>query len=199
MPWYLLETGPDLAMKLNVITVSTRPGRLGPKIAEWFISAAREHGAFEVVPVDLASFELPIFDEEKHPRMGQYEHAHTKRWAESVNSADAFVFVSPEYNYFAPASFVNAVTYLSREWAYKPAGIVSYGGVSAGLRAAQMEKLLLTTVKVMPIPEAVAIPMFAQFLQKDGSFVPNEPLVDGARQMLGELHRWATALKPMRG
>ena len=50
----------------------------------------------------------------------------------------------------------------------------------------------------MPIPEAVAVPMFAQFL-KDGVFVPNEPLIDGAKLVLSELHRWATALKPMRG
>ena len=188
-----------MSLKLNVITVSTRPGRMGPKIADWFVSAAREHGVFDIVPVDLASFELPVFDEPKHPRLGQYEHAHTKRWAESVGSADAFVFVTPEYNYFAPPSFVNAVTYLAKEWAYKPAALVSYGGVAAGTRAAQMEKLLLTTVKVVPIPEAVAVPMFAQFLQADGSFVPNDPLIEGAKLMLSELHRWATALKPMRG
>lgn len=188
-----------MSLKLNVVTVSTRPGRVGPRIADWLVSVAREHGAFDVVPVDLASFELPVFDEPKHPRLGQYEHVHTKRWAQSVGSADAFVFVTPEYNYFAPPSFVNAITYLSKEWAYKPAGLASYGGVSAGLRAAQSEKQLLTTVKVMPIPEAVAIPMFSQFLREDGSFVPNEPLIEGANLMLSELHRWAIALKPMRG
>ncbi|MCO5161688.1 MAG: NAD(P)H-dependent oxidoreductase [Mesorhizobium sp.] len=187
-----------MSLKLNVITVSTRPGRMGPKIAEWFVSAAREHGAFEVVPVDLAAFELPVFDEPKHPRLGQYEHEHTRRWSASVDAADAFAFVTPEYNYFAPPSFVNAITYLSREWAYKPAALISYGGIAAGLRAAQLEKQLLTSLKVMPIPEAVAVPMFAQFL-KDGVFVPNEPLIDGAKLVLSELHRWATALKPMRG
>jgi len=187
-----------MPLKLNVITVSTRPGRLGPKVAEWVAAAAREHSAFEVVPVDLADFDLPVFDEAKHPRLGDYAHAHTRRWAESVAAADAFLFVTPEYNYFPPPSFVNAVTYLSREWAYKPAALASYGGVSAGLRAAQMEKLLLSSLRVMTIPEAIAIPMFAQFL-KDGEFVPNEPLVDGAKLMLSELHRWATALKPMRG
>jgi NAD(P)H-dependent FMN reductase len=187
-----------MTLKLNVVTVSTRPGRLGPKIAEWVVAVAREHGAFEVVPVDLASFELPVFDEPKHPRFADYEHAHTKRWAQSVASADAFLFVTPEYNYFPPPSFVNAVTFLSKEWAYKPAALASYGGVAAGLRAAQMEKLLLTSLRVMTIPEAIAIPMFAQFL-KDGAFVPNEPLIEGANLMLSELHRWATALKPMRG
>lgn len=185
--------------RLAVVVGSTRPGRVGPVFAEWLEAFAREHGKFEPVMADLAAFDLPLFDEPHHPRLGKYEKTHTKSWARMVDGADAFVFVTPEYNYFAPPSFVNAVTYLSKEWAYKPAGLASYGGISAGLRAAQSEKQLLTTVKVMPIPEAVAIPMFTQFLREDDTFQPNEPIVDGAKLMLSELHRWATALKPMRG
>jgi len=98
-----------MALKLNVITVSTRPGRVGPRVAEWAVEKARAHGAFEVEAVDLEGFGLPIFDEPQHPRFQKYEHDHTKAWSASVASADAFVFVSPEYNYFAPPSFVNAV------------------------------------------------------------------------------------------
>ena len=188
-----------MTLKLHTIICSTRPGRSGPKVAEWFQSIAAEHGKFESVLVDLADFELPVFDEPKHPRLQQYEHQHTKRWSESVASADAFVFVSPEYNYFAPPSLVNAITYLSKEWHYKPAGVVSYGGISGGLRGAQSERLLFTTVKMMPIPEGVPIPLFSQHIGDDGVFRPTGPVVEGAKLMLGELHRWAEALKPMRG
>jgi NAD(P)H-dependent FMN reductase len=74
---------------------------------------------------------------------------------------------------------------------------VSYGGVSGGLRAAQAVKLLLTTLKIMPIPEGVAVPNFQQFLQ-DGAFRPNELVEKSATTMLGELLRWAEALKPLR-
>ena len=184
-------------MKLNVITVSTRPGRVGPTVADWFLGHAGEHGKFEIVPVDLADFELPVFDEPKHPRLHDYQHEHTKRWSASVASADAFVFVTPEYNYFAPVSFVNAFTYLNSEWAYKPAGIVSYGGISGGLRAVQSERLLLTSLRVMPIPESVPIPLVTS-LVKDGVFEPTQPMVDGATLMLDELAKWSKALKPMR-
>jgi hypothetical protein len=45
-------------------------------------------------------------------------------------NVDAFVFVTPEYNCGAPPSIVNAIDYLNKEWAYKPLGFVSYGGVS---------------------------------------------------------------------
>jgi len=171
---------------------------MGPKIADWFHGQAVKHAGFDAVLVDLADFELPVYDEPKHPRLHQYEHAHTKRWSQSVASADAFAFVTPEYNYFAPPAFVNALTYLAREWAYKPAGLVSYGGVSGGLRAQQSEKLLLTTLKIMPIPESVAIPAFAQHLKDDGTFQLGEQAEKGAKTMLDELLRWAVALKPMR-
>jgi NAD(P)H-dependent FMN reductase len=188
-----------LALRLNIVIGSTRPGRIGPKVAEWFQGFAVDHGKFDAKLVDLADFELPVYDEPKHPRLQQYEHAHTKRWAESVASADAFVFVTPDYNYFAPPALVNALTYLSKEWAYKPAGLLSYGGVSGGLRAAQVEKQLLTSLRVMPIPEGVPVQMVNQYVGEDGVFRPGDSIASGAKTMLDELHRWAEALKPMRG
>ena len=187
-----------MALKLNVIIASTRPGRVGPKVGKWFHGFAQEHAKFDAVLVDLADFELPVYDEPRHPRLQQYEHAHTKRWSESVASADAFVFVTPEYNYFAPPALINALTYLSKEWAYKPAGLVSYGGVSGGLRAAQSEKLLLTSLRIMPIPEAVQVQMVNQHIGDDGVFSPSDQMVSSAKTMLDELHRWAEAVKPMR-
>jgi len=121
--------------KLHIIICSTRPGRVGPSVAQWAYDAAVAHGGFEPVLVDLASFGLPVFDEPEHPRLGKYQHAHTKAWSASVAAADAFVFVTPEYNFGPPPALVNALNYLSREWQYKPAAFVSYGGHSGGMRA----------------------------------------------------------------
>ena len=186
-----------MTLKLNVITVSTRPGRVGPKVAEWAVEKARAHGAFEVEAVDLETFNLPIFDEPEHPRFKRYVHDHTKAWSASVESADAFVFVSPEYNYFAPPSFVNALDYLFHEWTYKVAGLVTYGGPLAGGRAAQMEKLMLTSMRVMTIPEGVSVPMVASHI-KDGRFEAPEFLEPSMKAMLDELAKWAGALKTIR-
>lgn len=186
-------------MKLNIIIGSTRPGRIGPAIAQWASSFASEHGKFEVNLVDLADFALPVFDEPKHPRMQDYVHDHTKAWAASVDAADAYVFVTPEYNYFPPASLINALTYLSKEWAYKPAAVISYGGISGGLRAAQELRLMLTTLKVMPIPEGVPLPMVFQMLDPEAGFTPTQPVTDGTKLVLDELHKWATGLASMRG
>jgi NAD(P)H-dependent FMN reductase len=188
-----------MALKLQTIICSTRPSRVGPVIAQWFHEQATEHGKFETQLVDLAAFKLPVFDEPEHPRLQNYRHEHTKAWSASVASADAYVFVTPEYNYNPPPSFVNAVNYLVKEWGYKPAGFVSYGGVSGGLRAAQAAKLLVTSVKMMPMSEGVGIPNFPQFMDDSQNFRPNDLVVASVKPMLDEMHRWAEALKPLRG
>ena len=100
-------------LTLQVINVSTRKGRKGPAVAEWFAEYARQSDQFRVEVVDLAEVDLPIYDEEVHPRLGQYEHEHTRRWSQIVRRADAYVFVTPEYNHVTPASLVNALTYLN--------------------------------------------------------------------------------------
>ncbi len=142
-----------MTLNLHTIIVSTRPSRKGPLVARWFHDYAVANGRFNASLIDLTAFDLPVFDEPEHPRLRKYVKDHTRRWSASVESADAFVFVTPEYNYGPPPSFFNAMSYLSGEWAYKPAAFVSYGGISGGLRAAQIEKLTMTTLKMMPIPE----------------------------------------------
>src|SRR5699024_7105059 len=131
----------NMQPKLHVIISSTRPGRVGPSVARWFHEYACHHGGFEAELVDLADFNLPVYDEPAHPRLGQYEHEHTKRWSASVAAADAYVFVAPEYNYSPTPALVNALDFVYNEWNYKPCGFVSYGGVSGGLRAVQAARL----------------------------------------------------------
>ena len=188
-----------MPLKLHTIITSTRPGRVGLHVAKWFHEYAVGHGGFETTLVDIADFNLPIYDEPVHPRLQKYQHAHTKRWAESVNSADAFAFVTPEYNYGPSPALVNALNYVYVEWNYKPAGFVSYGGVSGGLRAVQAVKLQATTLKLVTPPEGVPIPNVMQFIDKDKIFKSNELIDASAKTMLDELLKWAAPLKQMRG
>ncbi len=131
-------------------------------------------------------------------RTRKYQHDHTKRWSERVARADAFVFVTSEYNYSAPPSIVNALDYFVHEWAYKPPAFVSYGGVSGGTRSVQMIKVQATALRMMPIPEAVSLPFFAKMFGADGSFSPGEIQEKAAGAMLTELKRWADVLRSLR-
>lgn len=184
--------------KLHILICSTRPGRVGPSVARWFNEFAVRQGKFDVELVDLASFDLPVYDEPVHPARKDYKHEHTKNWAASVAAADAFVFVMPEYNFSAPPSLVNALDYVYREWNYKPCGFVSYGGVSGGLRAVQSIKLQITTLKMMPMMEGVMVQMVAAMIDEEGRFQSTEHIDKSAVTLLDELRYWADGLKAMR-
>src|SRR5712691_12228290 len=74
---------------------------------------------------------------------------------------------------------------------------VTYGGVFGGQRALQIERLAVTHLKMMPIPESVSIPMFTSLIDSDKVFKPNELITMGADVLLDELAKWAGTLKQM--
>jgi NAD(P)H-dependent FMN reductase len=184
--------------RLAVIIGSTRPGRVGLPVADWFVKRARSHGGFELEVADLAEIKLPMMDEPNHPRLHRYTHQHTKDWSARIERADAVVMVTPEYNYGYPAALKNAIDYLHEEWRDKPIGFVSYGGVAAGTRAVQQLKQVVTTLRMVPVVESVNIPFVAQFVDDDGRIKPNDVMQSSADAMLDELARLDSALRPLR-
>jgi NAD(P)H-dependent FMN reductase len=184
-------------MKLTIVLASVREGRAGEAIAQWFVTRAKEHGKFDVELADLKELNLPLLNEPDHPRLKKYIHESTKRWSAIVGGSDAFVFVTPEYNYTIPPALVNALDTVYHEWTYKPVGFVSYGGVSGGMRSVQTGKLMVTGFKMMPMVEAVNIPFFSQ-LMENGTFKSNELHDKAVPIMLNELLLWAEALKALR-
>lgn len=184
--------------QLKIIIGSTRPGRKGDAIANWFKTIAEQHPEFEVEVLDLKEISLPFLDEEEHPRLQKYTKEHTKNWSKTIDSADAFVVVTPEYNYSYPATLKNALDYLVHEWAEKPMAFVSYGGLSGGTRAVQELKSTVTTLSMMPLSQAVSIPFFGKHINENGIFEGTESMEQSANAMLNNLLRWTVALKGMR-
>jgi NAD(P)H-dependent FMN reductase len=183
--------------RLLIIIGSTRPGRIGLPIGRWFADRAVEHGAFDVDVADLGEVGLPLLDEPRHPRLGQYEHDHTKAWSARVDAADAVVLVTPEYNHGYPAPLKNALDYLHREWQHKPVGFVSYGGVAAGTRAVALLKPVVLALQMVPVVQTVAIPLAGRRVA-DGVFTAPEGLDGAATAMLDALDRHVRALEALR-
>jgi NAD(P)H-dependent FMN reductase len=184
--------------KLLVIIASTRPGRIGLPVANWFMEQAAAHGGFELELVDLFELDLPLLDEPHHPKLQKYTKDHTRAWSETVDSADAVVFVTAEYNHGYTAALKNAIDYLHHEWRHKPLGFVSYGGVAAGTRAMQALKPVAIALALIPVVAAVNIPFVQQFLTDDGVIVGNDIMVEAAAAMLDELMQMQEALAPLR-
>ncbi len=186
---------------LQVIAGSTRPGRAGIAVARWISEHAEKQGTFRVELVDLAEVGLPLLDEPHHPRLRRYVHHHTRTWSATIDRADAFVFVVPEYNHGVNAATKNALDYLVHEWAHKPAGLVGYGGVAGGARAVHSLKPTFSILKMFPMGESVTVPFVATFLDGesgDRRFTPNAEIEDGATAMLDALARVAPILRQLR-
>jgi NAD(P)H-dependent FMN reductase len=184
--------------RLLVITSTTRPGRVGTAVADWVLALAREHGGFEVALADLAEIGLPFLDEPDHPSEGAYRHAHTRRWSETVQAADAFLILAAEYNPGITAPLKNALDSLYAEWAGKPVGFVSYGMSSAGLRAVEMITPVAVALGMTPLPDVVALPL-REVLDADGGLAAaGEHRERGVHALLEELRRYSEALSPLR-
>ena len=187
------------SIRVLVLMCSTRPGALGPAVGQWLTEAVTPRAAelgVELVPVALGDLNLPFLDEEEHPSSGAYQHEHTRRWSAIVDAADGFIAVTPEYNYGMPATLKNALDYLSREWAWKPIGFVSYGHTSAGTRSVQHAKQVVSTLRLVPLGATVAIRIGDA--TENGRLRPDAVRDTAGTDLLDELVRLAHALRPMR-
>ena len=184
-------------LQLGVIIASVREGRVGLPLAEWFFETARVHGRFEPRLIDLKEARLPLLEEPKHPSLQRVEHATTRHGARSCQWTRFADRDAREYNYGTPPALLNALDHLYVDWNYKTAGFVSYGGISGGTRSVQMTKQVLTTLKMVPMVEAVTVPFVAQFIE-GSRFKATDAHNHAATAMLNEQFKWAEALFPLR-
>lgn len=178
---------------------STRQGRRGELVADWFgaIAAAREDIDYE--PVDLRDWDLGFFDEPRPPSTGDYQNESQRRWGQKVDAADGFVWITPEYNHGYPAPLKNAIDFLYREWNRKPVSIVSYGAASGGVRAAEQLRQVAVEVQMAPLRRAVSIPRAFRAFDGEGRLQADAEYHDrSAVAVLDELAWWATALREAR-
>lgn len=187
-------------MKLAVIVASTRNGRVGRRVGDWVLNNIPENSGFEVGLVDLADLNLPFFDESTLPAMatGEFKNADVAKWSETVKNADAYVFVTPEYNHGLPAPLKNAIDWLYVEWGNKPASIVSYsGGIGGGIRAAEALRLVLAHLAVANVQMLVNIPKVEDSLFGQDTSTQQSATSALAGQIV-QLKNWAKALKQLR-
>ena len=182
--------------KLHVIIGSTRPGRKAEAVARWVyeIAVKRTDASFELV--DIAEFELPHLDEAIPPMANKYSKAHTKAWAAKIDSFDAFVFVTPEYNHGISASLKNAIDFLYKEWNNKAAGFVGYGARD-GARGVEQLRLVMAELQVATVRAQVGLSLFTDF-ENFHIFKPASSREAAVSSMLDQLVAWGGALRAVR-
>ncbi|WP_322785096.1 NAD(P)H-dependent oxidoreductase [Streptomyces profundus] len=188
----------DQQIRLEVIIGSVREGRVGSAVASWFAERAREQKEFDVGLLDLADHELSDRLSANPPRATREALAEiTPRLA----AADAFVVVTPEYNHSYPAALKTAIDWHHEEWQGKPVGLVSYGGLSGGLRAAEHLRQVFAELSATTVRNTVS---FHRSSARDhGPWddfgdAGDQDAATAARVLLDELGWWALALRDAR-
>ncbi|GIJ40935.1 NADPH-dependent FMN reductase [Micromonospora andamanensis] len=186
--------------RVAVISGSVRKDRMGPSIAQWVAAALGPAGALDPAvaldpaPVDLidvAQVELPD-DSLLYPGGGPKSEV-----ADRIAAADAFVFVTPEYNHSYPASLKRLIDWHYGEWRVKPATIVAYG-VHGGYAAIEHLRGVLAELSVVTTRRALGLRAPWTSLDDRGRYTPDAEVARGLTASLAELRWWAEVLADAR-
>ncbi|WP_427891889.1 NADPH-dependent FMN reductase [Kribbella sp. GL6] len=181
---------------IAIIVGSTRPGRYGEAVGQWVLEQASERGDAKFELVDLLDHPLPHLDEPVPASAGQYANEHTKRWSETIDRYDGYVFVTPEYNHSVPGALKNAIDYLYREWNNKAAGFVGYGVVGAA-RAVEHLRLIAAELQLATVRSQVALSFYTDF-ENFTALRPEQRQVDALGELLDQVVAWSNALATVR-
>lgn len=183
-------------LKIGIVTGSTRPGRVNLQVAEWVkqIADKRSDVSFEIV--DIADYQLPLYDEAVPAAYGQYAHEHTKKWAAKIGSLDGFIFVTPEYNHSFSPALKNAIDFIYGEWNNKAAGFVSYGS-GGGIRAVEQLRQIMSEIQIADVRAQVFMSLFSDF-ENFSVFKPDPRHEASLETVLDQVISWSKALKPVR-
>jgi len=187
-------------VKVALILGSIRDIRRGGRVAKWLMPQLSALNDLEVELLDLKDYQLPFFDESNSPEglERKYSNKTAQKWSQKIDSADAFIVITPEYNHGTSGVLKNALDWLYYEWARKPVAFISYSpNASGGARAVEQLRQNVIELQMAPLREAIHIAYVLDTIDEDGNLLQghyNERL----STLLDELRWWSSALKAAR-
>ncbi|MDB5375255.1 MAG: NADPH-dependent reductase [Belnapia sp.] len=124
-----------MAHSILILYGSYRSDRAGIRLANYLVAEFTARGA-QVELVDAKAIGLPMLDRmyKEYPAGTAPEPLETL--ATKIRGADAFVFVTGEYNWGMQPGLKNLTDHFLEEWFWRPAAIASYSaGRLGGARA----------------------------------------------------------------
>jgi len=188
-------------LHIDVILGSTRGDRFSERVARWVAEGLSARHDMEIELVDLRDHLLPFFDGISPIRtLREYPTPQIERFGNTIDRADGFVILMPEYNHGYPAVLKNAIDHTWVEWRRKPVTFVGWGNVG-GARAIEQLRLVMVELEMAPLRHAVHIlPDVLVPALRAPEFEPSmlDALLPKLTLMADDLHWWATALAAAR-
>jgi NAD(P)H-dependent FMN reductase len=154
--------------RILVFYGSYRSDRMGIRLADYIVAGFRGRGT-DVELIDAKAVGLPMLDRmyKEYPKGSAPPALETL--AAKIRAADAFVFVTGEYNWGMQPGLKNLTDHFLEEWFWRPAAVASYSaGRIAGARSSFVWHGTLSEMGMVVISSTLAVGPVAEALSADG-------------------------------
>ena len=178
-----------MADRILVFYGSYRSDRQGIRLADYLVRAFQMRGA-DAELIDAKAIGLPMLDRMYKEYAAGEAPAALEQLAGKIRTADAFVFVTGEYNWGQQPGLKNLTDHFLEEWFWRPAAIASYSaGRLAGAHASVAWHATLTEMGMVVISSTLNVGGIGQALNGTG-----EPTGDGGTALERAFTRFADDL-----
>jgi NAD(P)H-dependent FMN reductase len=189
-----------MAYRILVLYGSYRSDRMGIRLADYSVNALRARGN-DVELIDAKAINLPMLDRMYKEYAPGSAPASMEALASKIKAADAFVFITGEYNWGPQPGLKNLTDHFLEEWFWRPAAIISYSvGRIAGARSNFVWHGTLSEMGMVVISSTITVGPIEQTLTAEG-----KPTGDAGKQLdrafgrfADDLDWWTEAVKVQR-
>ena len=189
-----------MTVRILVFYGSYRSDRMGIRLVDYILAGLQARGG-DVELVDARAIGLPMLDRMyKEYRPGDAPEA-LESLAGKIKAADAFVFVTGEYNWGMQPGLKNLTDHFLEEWFWRPAAIASYSaGRIAGARSALLWHGTLSEMGMVVISSSLAVGPIGEALTADGkpTGAAGAALDRAFPRFVDDLFWWSEAAKMQR-
>jgi len=178
-----------VADRILVLYGSYRSDRMGIRLADFIVAGLKARGA-DAELIDAKAIGLPMLDRmfKEYPRGSAPEALETL--ARKIRAADAFIFVTGEYNWGVQPGLKNLTDHFLEEWFWRPAAIASYSaGRIAGARSSFIWHGTLSEMGMIVVSSTLAVGPIGQALTAEG-----KPVGEAGQQLERAFVRFADDL-----
>lgn len=154
--------------KILVFYGSYRSDRMGIRLADYIVAGLKARGA-DAELIDAKAVDLPMLDRmyKEYPKGSA--PAAMEALAQKIIGADAFVFVTGEYNWGPQPGLKNLTDHFLEEWFWRPAAVASYSaGRFSGVRAGSIWHSILSEMGMVVVSSTLAVGPISQTLDDQG-------------------------------
>ena len=189
-----------MADKILVIYGSYRSDRMGIRLADYVVAGLVARGAAAEL-VDAQAVGLPMLDRMYKEYPKGTAPAAMEALAEKIRTADAFIFITGEYNWGPQPGLKNLTDHFLEEWFWRPAAVASYSaGRFSGVRSGSIWHQILSEMGMVVVSSTLAVGPISQTLDSEGhtTGAPGAALDKSFGRFADDLAWWTEATRAQR-